>query len=143
MINPYYLKLCTSYGKAYLRVGLSCEGKPIKWHPVHSLVLHAFIGPRPTPQHDSCHTDGNARNNHLSNLRWDTRQANADDRMRHGTQVRGEAVTLAVLTEDQVREIKAAIPNWKKGLGKYFAQKFGVGNTAISYIRHNKTWCHI
>lgn len=51
---------------------------------VHSLVLEAFIGPRP-PGFEACHNDGDPANNRLSNLRWDTRSANTRDRVRHGT----------------------------------------------------------
>lgn len=141
--QPHLLKALNTPKKKYLRVGISNEFGKLRHFPIHTLVLTAFVGPRPSEDHDSYHNNGDARHNHLSNLRWDTKQANADDRIRHGTQIRGEAVGIAVLTETQVREIKAAIPTWKKGLGKYFAQKFGVGNTAISYIKHNKTWCHV
>lgn len=129
--------------KDYLRVKLiQPDGKP-KDVPVHQAVLLAFHGPRPSPEHDSCHGDGDARNNHWRNLRWDTKQANADDRVAHGTQIRGTSVGISVLTEDQVREIKAAVPHWKKGMGKSFAQKFGVGDSAISAIKQGKTWVHI
>lgn len=48
---------------------------------VHRLVLAAFAGDCP-PGNEACHNDGNALNNRLSNLRWDTPQSNADDRVR-------------------------------------------------------------
>ena len=51
---------------------------------VHTLVLTAFIGPRP-PGAEGCHNDGNPANNHLDNLRWDTRSNNIRDGVRHGT----------------------------------------------------------
>lgn len=51
---------------------------------VHCLVLEAFVGPRPDGL-ECCHWDGDAFNNHVSNLRWDTRSANARDALRHGT----------------------------------------------------------
>ena len=129
--------------KEYLRVKLiGHDGKPVDM-PVHQAVLFAFHGPRPTPEHDSCHGDGNARNNHWRNLRWDTKQANADDRVNHGTQVRGEAVGLSVLTETQVLEIRKALPHWKKGMGREFAIKFGVGDSAIHSVKVGQTWKHV
>lgn len=143
MQTPRFMKLSPGPQKEYLRVGLSDGKGKVRHFPVHTLLLLTFVGPRPSEQHDACHFDGNAKNNFLGNLRWDTKQANADDRVRHGTQIRGESVSLAKLTEDQVREIKAAIPFWKKGMGKFFAEKFGVGNTAVSYVKHNKTWAHV
>lgn len=139
---PRLLKQGSAKGKEYLRVGLN-DGNRVAWFPVHTLVLESFHGPRPSLEHEACHNDGNAKNNHASNLRWDTRQANADDRVRHGTQVRGESVARAVLTEAQVKEIKAAIPNWKRGMGRHFANKFGVGDSAIYSIKTGQTWSHL
>ncbi|WP_396902488.1 HNH endonuclease [Mycolicibacterium sp.] len=45
---------------------------------VGSLVLSAFVGPRPEGL-VCCHNDGNAANNSLTNLRWDTQQKNVWD----------------------------------------------------------------
>ena len=50
---------------------------------VHRLVALAFLG-RPEPGQEVCHNDGNAGNNHVSNLRWDTRSANHRDTVAHG-----------------------------------------------------------
>lgn len=51
---------------------------------VSVLVLAAFVGPRPEGL-DGCHNNGDPTDNRLSNLRWDTRSANARDAVRHGT----------------------------------------------------------
>lgn len=51
---------------------------------VHQLVLEAFVGLRPAGL-DCCHGDGDPTNNALTNLRWDTPSANAQDAIRHGT----------------------------------------------------------
>lgn len=53
---------------------------------VHHLVLEAFVGPRPVGM-EACHGDGDASNNTLSNLRWDTHRENEADKLRHGTHV--------------------------------------------------------
>lgn len=130
-------------GKEYFRVFLgNGDGTQIS-RPVHQLVLEAFSGPRPSPEHDACHRDGVHTNNVSTNLYWGTKQENADDRIRHGTQVKGEQVGLAVLTDVQVSEIKAALPTWKRGMGRYFANKFGVGDSAISAIKNGDTWRHL
>jgi len=55
-----------------------------KTFTIHRLVLTAFVGARPEGQ-AACHNDGKSTNNTLSNLRWDTYQANNMDRARHGT----------------------------------------------------------
>ena len=51
---------------------------------VHQLVMLAFVGPRP-PRADVCHNNGDASNDRLTNLRYDTRRANIHDAIRHGT----------------------------------------------------------
>lgn len=67
----------------YERVSLARGGAVVR-RQVHHLVLEAFVGPRPLAM-EGCHGDGDPANNHLSNLRWDTRPENARDTVRHGT----------------------------------------------------------
>lgn len=66
----------------HLRVTLSRDGKTRRFF-VHRLVLWAFVGCTP-PGMEACHNDGDPTNNAVSNLRWDTKSANAQDRRRHG-----------------------------------------------------------
>ena len=78
-LNPHpdsghvYISLATESGRRRFKV--------------HRLVAELFIGPQPTPRHEVCHDDGNASNNVVDNLRWDTRSANVLDQVRHGTHV--------------------------------------------------------
>jgi hypothetical protein len=69
------------------RVWLSVHGNR-KLRPVAPLVLEAFAGPRPSPNIDCCHNDGDRANDALSNLRWDTKKANYADMATHGTNFR-------------------------------------------------------
>jgi hypothetical protein len=50
---------------------------------VHSLMLEAFVGPRPDGLF-ALHNDDDRDNNTLSNLRWGTRSENGFDRVRNG-----------------------------------------------------------
>ena len=50
---------------------------------VATLVLLAFAGPRP-PGMEACHANGDASDDRLENLRWDTSSANKFDTVRHG-----------------------------------------------------------
>lgn len=70
--------------KGYLFVTFS-RGAERHMRKVHRLVLEAFVGPCPEGM-EGCHNDGDKTNNQISNLRWDTRSANAKDRVKHGTQ---------------------------------------------------------
>lgn len=50
---------------------------------IHKLVLEAFVGPRPAGM-EACHNNGDAKDNRLSNLRWDTHVSNMEDNFAHG-----------------------------------------------------------
>lgn len=53
---------------------------------VHTLVLHAFVGP-PKPGQLCRHLNGIPGDNRLSNLRWGTASENSYDTVRHGRSV--------------------------------------------------------
>lgn len=104
---------------------------------VHSLVMKAFVGPRPDGT-EICHNDGNPRNNRLDNLRYDTRAANSADSERHGTRAKGERSGVATLTENQVREIRRLRKAGVKQ--RVLAAQFGVSGSHISAIANRKWW---
>lgn len=62
---------------------LSSAGKR-RTYFVHRLVLLAFTG-EPQPGQEACHWNGDASDNRLANLRWDSHAANMADMKRHGT----------------------------------------------------------
>lgn len=51
---------------------------------VHQAVLLTFVGKCPEGM-EVCHEDGNAHNNKLENLRYDTHTNNELDKIKHGT----------------------------------------------------------
>lgn len=126
--------------KVYLRVNLRTDEGLSVHRPLHQLVLEAFKGLKPFPEAQGRHLDGNPDNCRIDNLEWGTVQENANDRIKHGTQVRGEKVSNSKLTSAQVTEIQLHIPYWKKGDGRHFANKFGVGDSTISAIKNGQTW---
>lgn len=69
--------------KGYVIVGLSYAGGKSVQKRVHRLVLEAFVGPCPDGM-ECCHGPGGPSDNRLDNLRWDTREENARDIVRHG-----------------------------------------------------------
>lgn len=121
----------------YLRVELWALPRPPASRIVHLLVLEAFVGPCP-PGMEACHGDGDPGNAALTNLRWDTPQANADDRRLHGTHIQGTRHGSNKLTEDQVREIRAA-----SGSQKSIGAKFGVSQTTVWEIKTGRKWSHL
>ena len=116
----------------YPRVSLCREGER-KDALVHQLVLYAFIGNKPTPTHEGCHNDGDPMNNCLENLRWDTMTANQRDRLKHGTDARGEKCGTSRFTEAQVRLIR-------KVKGQFTLSELGgIFNASISGVHKAQT----
>lgn len=72
----------------YPGVNLYLNGKRKHFH-VHVLVLKTFVGPCPLNM-EACHADGDRTNCYLSNLRWDSKSGNYNDRRLHGTSNRGK-----------------------------------------------------
>lgn len=124
---------------AYLCVSVHRNGTQRKIN-VHTLVLEAFVGPRPEGM-EACHGDGNAKNNALSNLRWDTPKANHADMDRHGTRIRGRTHPLATITEDQAREIRARYARGATQLA--IAQQLGTTERIVGCVVRRETWTHI
>lgn len=125
------LKASPMPGIGYPRVSLG--GDQINKF-VHTLVLEAFVGPRPDG-HDACHADGTRTNNHLSNLRWDSRSANMADRQEHGRTQRGERHYRAKLTESQVLSIRADARQ-----RKVIAADYGISIHNVTAIKRRLSW---
>ncbi len=69
--------------REYVVVTMSRNGK-YRDQFVHRMVLKAFCG-EPPPGYECCHNNGNPTDNQLENLRWDSRNENSVDQVRHGT----------------------------------------------------------
>ena len=112
----------------------------VSHYSVHRLVLETFVGPCPKG-FEACHNDGNPRNNHLSNLRFDTRSNNAKQRIEHGTQIMpfGEKAPGAKLKEKDIHYIR----NSKNKTHQRLADEFDVARSTISMIMNRKAWRHL
>ena len=73
----------------HLNVMLHRDGKTGRGYRVHRLVMAAFVGPCPAGM-EVCHNNGDATDNRLSNLRYDTRAANIRDCIDQGNNVNAE-----------------------------------------------------
>ena len=81
-------------------------------------------------------------NNHLTNLRWDTKAANRADMIRHGRSTKGERSVNAKLNHLQVKAIM-----WLLAYGDFttveIASLFGISRQLVSAIRGGKVWKHL
>ena len=138
--EPWMLKPGLNVG-GYLMVSL-CKNGQCNTVTVHRLVLTAFVGPRPAGL-ECCHSDGIRSNNHLDNLRWDTRSANRQDAIAHGTwsppRLQGEANGMTKLTEIEIVEIRRLHAAGGVNYPELGAQ-FGVERSTIGLIIRRATW---
>ncbi len=136
--SPFKLSAYVSK-RGYLTVALKDRQRP-----VHRLLAETFI-PNPEGKPEVAHNDGVKLNIALSNLRWATRRENNDDRFAHGTVMRGEAHTSALLTEQQVRHVQAVLlgkPARAKPYHREIAATLGVTRECITRIANGERWRH-
>ncbi len=133
-------KILTKIPKSngYYGVNVVVNGK-IKQKTVGVLVLEAFVGPCPEGM-NCCHGPLGSFCDLLTNLSWGTASKNhGEDRLRDGTDVRGEKHGAASLTNAQVLEIKKQLQS-KKRIGVKLAKKYGVSRSTIVAIKRGVNW---
>lgn len=124
----------------YAQVILYRDGRRQRFG-VHQLVALAFLGPKPSPQHEVAHLDGQRLNNHVSNLAWLLHSENERHKDLHGTRLRGSQIGNAKLVEAQVVLIRQALA---VGIRQcVLAQAYGVSDSTVSLIARAKTWGHV
>lgn len=97
----------------------------------HRLVAQAFI-PNPDNKPQVNHIDGNKFNNHVSNLEWVTSSENIQHALINGLKKSGENNYLSVLTNEQVKWLRAVYKPYDKEFGAIpLARKFGVSEQTI------------
>ena len=132
--------LMQSLVKGYYQVTLFNGTR--KMMKVHTLVLEAFVGPRPTPTHQAAHNDGDALRNHYTNLRWATPKENCGDKVLHGTHLDGVRCHKAVLNPETVREIRHQLAT-TTCTQQSLADRFGVTQASIYAIKHRISWRNV
>lgn len=134
----------------YHQVNLSKHGV-VRTINLHSAICEAFHGPRPSPEHEAAHWDGDIANNAFDNLRWATKLENADDKQRHGTMMRGEGHANAVFRDGQITEILDRFSQLTEGRTrkapngsvKALADECGVTVAALENIIYGRSWKHM
>lgn len=105
---------------------------------IHTLVLEAFVGPRPTGM-EAAHNDGSKDNNVLSNLRWATPSENQADRERHGTGRVGKGSYIRKRVScDLVLHLRKEFAAGSLSVGE-LARAFGIPRTTVADIVNGRT----
>lgn len=102
-------------------------------------MLETTQGPPPSNKHEAAHSCGQGHQGCVNpkHLYWATPAENQDDRVTHGTSNRGTQQWKAKLTEDDVRQIRAAIGTESQ---LAIAARYGVDPSVISDIKRGKKW---
>lgn len=125
-------------GHGYRQVNLRKNRKTYRVR-IGNLVALAFIGPKPRNL-EVCHNDGDASNDHLDNLRYDTHKANIEDAVKHGTmRYSGERNFSAKLTDAQAKSIRKLYASGNVSQ-KILAKRYRVNRSTISCIVTGKTF---
>lgn len=136
------LKCAKKPPTGYLVVNLSKNGIA-KTHHVHELVLRAFVGERPSG-FVACHCNGDAANNSVENLRWDTQLSNIADKVIHGTAQFGESNSMAKFSAETITEVKLALKERQyRGAISEIAREFGLLPQTVSKIKNGIRWAHL
>ena len=128
----------------YSRALLHLSGVRARSHPVHRLVMAAFLRPCPAGLQVN-HKNGDKLDNRLCNLEYVTHKEN----MRHAREVLGikmgpvgESHPLAKLTDSAVRDIRHRYGRGDVIL-KRLAAEYGVSIQTVASAIKRKTWRHV
>jgi hypothetical protein len=134
---PFLLKASPN-STGYPTVHLTRD-KISKTHYVHTLVATAFLGHRPSPDHQVAHLDGTRTNNAAINLKWVSQSENEAQKLGHGTAKTGENAYNAKLNAATVLSLRNDPPPCILAA----ARRIGVAPSTLRNALSGKTWRHI
>lgn len=127
-------------GIGYRSVGLK-KGDSRSIEYVHRLVTRAFHGPAPVGRNDASHINGIRHDNRAENLVWESRTENLARAEGHGTKLVGERANGAVLTADDVYEIRRRGEAGETQVA--IAEDYPVTRHLIGLIIRRQRWGHL
>jgi len=105
-----------------------------KTRSLHTVMLEAFVGPRPRRNMEGRHLNDVKSDNRIENLEWGTRKQNAEDACRNGT-------LRTKLTASTAQGI-VFLKDWGWSVPQ-IARLLEVGQSAVWYVLTGKTWSHV
>jgi hypothetical protein len=138
--GPKGLRKVTATENRYRYISVRRPGARWSTHLyVHRAVLLAWVGPCP-PGQEGRHLNGDRQDNRVENLAWSTHLENIRDKHIHGTMPRGSTHGCAVLSEDDVREIRRLWPATSQAA---LGLRFGVAKPTVARVVRRETWRHV
>lgn len=130
------LQPCSSnkYGHQVVHLGFDSKKKNVF---VHTMVLLAFVGECPNGM-ECCHINGDAKDNRLENLRWDTHYSNNQDRKLHGMYAVGQNHPMSTLTEKDILAIRSSGKS-----NKELRKIYHISNSQMHRILTRQSWKHL
>lgn len=112
-----------------------------KRHLIPRVVCEIKHGPPPSPDHEAAHScgKGNAGCINWAHLRWATHKENEQDKVIHGTVIRGEKYPHALITNAQAEEIRTMYKTTNL-LQREIGALFGLKQSEVSKIVRNKAY---
>lgn len=106
----------------------------------HEAMLELTSGPRPHPKSHARHLCNRGQEGCVNprHMVWGTPKENGQDRVAHGTSLRGEASGRSKLTRDQVREIREKLAAGM--LQREIALEYDIHRVHVSQIKLGKAW---
>ena len=110
-----------------------------KKYLTHRVVCEMVHGPAPSRRHQAAHSCGKGHEACVNplHLSWKLPTENAQDKVIHGTIVRGERHPQAKLTEEDVRAIRSLIGTDTQ---KKIAKKLGVSYRQVAHVATGYCW---
>ncbi len=137
VFSPLKAKIMSpTISRGYLRLHLYKKGKSLSKY-VHVLVAEAFIGAKPQGL-QTLHGIRGKLCNEPANLSYGTAKENAADRKRDGTEIVGEKMYCAKLTEKSVNEIRNSSLSCTE-----LAVLYGVTEATLYKAKTGRSWTHI
>ena len=127
-------------GRGYPTVSLNRDDVAHTYN-VHSLVLNAFVGPRPPDMEARHYPNQDRTDNRLCNLSWATKSINMHDKHEHGTWAGGARNPRTKLSETDIKDIFDLRRQGRTQ--QQIADQKRLTQVHVSEILRGKSWPHL
>lgn len=135
-LRPYTKK------RGHKAVFLKCSDGTKKHVFVHVIIASVFICPRPRPDLQCSHLNGNPADNRPENLTWETGKENMARTLEHGTRRHGPKHYLAKLSIRSLRKLRRLLAEGEISQ-RQLAFRFGLSPATVCNIKKGKVYANV